>query len=458
MENLVIELSKYIIIILMAIYTLYCYTVFRNNNKKRQEKIFKKQRILILAIHTICHLILLLDTKNIKIIGMYALEILFFFLVVFIYQFVYKNLSKLVLNNMLFCLMFSFTVLTRLIYGEAIRQFVIAAAALLVCLIVPFVIERFTMLEKLGWLYGIFGIFLLGSVFLIGIKKHGAVNWIELFGVHIQPSEFVKISFVFFLAALLAQKKDIITVLKVSILSGIHVLILVIEKDLGGALIYFITYVILVYVATAKPVYFFGGLAGGSFAACIAYQLFSHVKVRVIAWKDPFSHYEKEGYQVAQSLFAIGTGGWFGMGFCKGLPSSIPIKSSDFIFSAISEEFGGIFSLCLILIYISCFIMFVNIAMKMKTEFYKLAALGLATIYIFQVFLNIGGVIKFIPSTGVTLPLISYGGSSLISTIMVFSIIQGLYVLNQDRNHPDTKKEKGNGKYEKRKIRTNMAR
>ena len=120
------------------------------------------------------------------------------------------------------------------------------------------------------------------------------------------------------------------------------------------------------------------------------------------------------------------------MGLTQGLPTSIPVVSSDFIFSAISEEMGGIVAICLILICISCFIMFVNISMKMKTEFYKLIALGLSVMYIFQVFLTIGGVTKFIPSTGVTLPLVSSGGSSILSTLIMFSIIQGLYVLNQD--------------------------
>ena len=120
------------------------------------------------------------------------------------------------------------------------------------------------------------------------------------------------------------------------------------------------------------------------------------------------------------------------MGLTQGSPKDIPVVTSDFVFSAIAEEMGGIVALCIIFICISCFIMFVNIAMKMRTEFYKLIALGLSVIYIFQVFLTIGGVTKFIPSTGVTLPLVSSGGSSILSTLILFSIIQGLYVLNQD--------------------------
>mgnify|MGYP005773478867 FL=1 len=147
-------------------------------------------------------------------------------------------------------------------------------------------------------------------------------------------------------------------------------------------------------------------------------------------------------YQVAQSLFAIGTGGWFGMGLFQGEPDTIPVASEDFIFSAIAEEMGIIFALCLILVCVSVYIMFLNIAMQLRSMFYKLVALGLGTCYIFQVFLTIGGVTKFIPSTGVTLPLVSYGGSSLVSTLIMFAIIQGLYILREDEEETIERKKK----------------
>ena len=158
----------------------------------------------------------------------------------------------------------------------------------------------------------------------------------------------------------------------------------------------------------------------------------------------------KQGYQICQSLFAIGTGGWFGMGLYQGMPDKIPVVEQDFVFAAISEELGGVFALCLLLVCVSCYLMFLNIAMQIKDQFYKLIALGLGTVYGFQVFLTIGGVTKFIPSTGVTLPLVSYGGSSLLSTTIIFAIIQGLYILRQDeegmKQHEGKKKKKVNVK------------
>ncbi len=134
------------------------------------------------------------------------------------------------------------------------------------------------------------------------------------------------------------------------------------------------------------------------------------------------------------------------MGLGKGLPSSVPVVESDFVFSAISEELGGVFAICLILVYLSSYIMFVNIAMKMKKQFYKLTAFGLSVVFIFQVFLCVGGVTKFIPSTGVTLPLISYGGSSIMTTIIIFSIIQGMYVLNGREEESLEEERKSEGK------------
>ena len=144
--------------------------------------------------------------------------------------------------------------------------------------------------------------------------------------------------------------------------------------------------------------------------------------------------YQNEGYQIVQSLFAIGTGGWFGMGLCQGSPEKIPVVKNDFIFSAICEELGCIFAICLILVCMNFFLMIVNIALKIKKPFYKLIALGLGTEYAFQVFLTIGGATKFIPMTGVTLPLVSYGGSSVASTVLMLAIIQGLYILREDED------------------------
>lgn len=148
---------------------------------------------------------------------------------------------------------------------------------------------------------------------------------------------------------------------------------------------------------------------------------------------------------MCQSLFAIGTGGLFGFGLGQGLPNKIPIVSKDFIIAAISEEMGGIFAVCLIMVCVSCFLMIFNLSMQMKDAFYKYVALGLGSVYALQVLLTVGGSTKFIPMTGVTLPLVSYGGSSLLSTMIIFGMIQGMYIMQaspEKRRKIDDKRRK----------------
>lgn len=323
-----------------------------------------------------------------------------------------------------------FIMLCRLSLPSATKQLLIVAAGSAVSLVIPVMIRKMKFLKDLTWAYAGIGIVLLAAVLVLASTSYGAK--LSLMGI--QPSEVIKITFVFFMASLLCTKVDFRKVVLATIVAVIHVGILVLSRDLGSAVIFFVTYLVLIYVATRNPSYLFLGLGGGCVGSVIAYHLFGHVRQRVSAWKDPMAVYQNEGYQIVQSLFAIGTGGWFGMGLCQGSPEKIPVVKNDFIFSAICEELGGIFAICLILVCTSFFLMIITIALKIRNPFYKLIALGLGTEYAFQVFLTIGGATKFIPMTGVTLPLVSYGGSSVMCTILMLAIIQGLYILREDED------------------------
>lgn len=246
-----------------------------------------------------------------------------------------------------------------------------------------------------------------------------------------QPSEFVKIIFVFFLAGALWEKRTFDRVALTAVFAGAHVIVLVLSKDLGSALIFFVGYVFVVFTATGNILYLLLGAAGGSGAAYAAYKIFSHVQTRVLAWRDPWSHLTDESWSITQSLFAMGSGSWFGMGLLKGNPKSIPYVDQDFIFSSICEELGVIFGVCLILITLSCFINICKIAVEVKDRFYQLIVYGIGIMYIFQIFLTVGGGMNLIPLTGVTLPFISYGGSSCMTTMMMFFIVQGIYIRMQ---------------------------
>lgn len=444
MELFIVEMARYVIILLFALYTFYSFRAFAGHNKQRQNRVFAAQRTLTLLLHTVMSAILIMENKDIMYVGLWAAEFAFYLIFIKVYQACYKGLSKLVLNNMMMCMMVGFVILGRLASDYAVHQIILATAAMVLCIFVPLIIEKFRILEKMGWYFAVIGIVFLMLVFVIGVEKYGSRNWISVGGIAIQPSEFVKILYVFFMASLLSQTTKFKHIVIISAVAAVHVVILVAEKDLGAALIYFVTYIFVLYVATTKVQYLGAGLAGGTLASIVAYHLFSHVRTRVQAWRDPWAEIRSGGYQVAQSLFAIGTGGFIGMGLGKGLPGSVPVVESDFVFSAISEELGGVFAICLIMVYLSSYIMFVNIAMKMKKQFYKLTAFGLSVVFIFQVFLCVGGVTKFIPSTGVTLPLISYGGSSIVTTIIIFSVIQGMYVLNgkeEESLEEETEKE-----------------
>lgn len=435
MLNIIVELSKYLLLILVALYTLESFTVFRYEDDYDKRYILRKQLLLILFLNFTAFVVIFLNTEEVKIIYMFGALIIYIIAAQVLYRLFYKQASILLLNHMCMLLSIGFIMMARLDVDSAFRQLVIVAAASVLAIIIPVMIRKMHFLKKWTWFYAGAGFLMLAAVLVLGANVNGAKINIQIGGFAFQPSEFVKIIFVFFAASRLYKKsatfKDHVITTAVA---AAYVLILVLSRDLGSAAVFFVTYVVMLYVATKKPVYLLAGFGSGAGAAVVAYFLFSHVKQRVVAWKDPFSVYQTSGYQIVQGLFAIGTGGWFGMGLCQGSPEMIPFVKQDYMFAAICEELGGLFAICMVLICMSMFLLVVNISLRIKKRFYKLIALGLGTEYAFQVFLTIGGVTKFIPMTGITLPLVSYGGSSALGTIMMLAIIQGLYILREDED------------------------
>ncbi len=432
MELYITEISKYVIALLMALYAYESFAVFRFQDEERRSGIYTRQNLLMLMVHFSCFMAICFETGDITYLFFYIFQQIVLFATVILFHMIYPGANRLAVNNMCMLLGIGFVILTRLSYEKAVKQFVIAVCSIVLTMIIPFFIRKLKFLKKLTWVYALAGIAALAVVLLLGAYTNGSKISYSVGGVTFQPSEFVKIIFVFFVASALHESASFFEVFTTAVVAGIHVVILVISKDLGSALIFFVVYVLMVFVATRNPLYLLAGTAGGSAAAVIAYQAFSHVQVRVQAWRDPWSEIDSAGYQITQSLFAIGSGGWFGMGLFQGTPNSIPFVEADFIFSAIAEELGIIFAMCVILVSLSSFIMFMDISMKLKDNFYRLIAFGLGVTYIFQVFLTIGGGSKFIPLTGVTLPLVSYGGSSVLTTLIMFAIIEGLCMVKGD--------------------------
>ena len=436
MNHIIVTVAKYLNLLFVILYTLKCFSYFTAKNKKKRNSNLNKQIFYIFAMHFLCHVCLYINTEKAYIIYYYLIEISIAIFYIVLFHFAYKHASRLITNNIVFLMLVGYTMLTRLNTQRAIKQFILATAALFICSFIPFIMGKLKDMHKWNMRYAALGLILLISVFVpgLGYEAWGSRNWIHIGSLTLQPMEFVKILFILFVASALVKAE---TMKDIVINSGFAVLfmgVLAIEKDFGAIAIFFVTYVLMVYLATGRMIFMLGGFSLAIIAVIIGYllfkdSLFSHIMVRVEAWKDPFRYYETYGYQVSQSLFAIGTGSFVGSGLGNGMSYIIPAVENDFIFSAICEELGLVFGLALILIYVSQFIAIVNIAMKCKKPFYKYVTFGIAITYIVQTFLNIGGVIKFIPSTGVTLPLISYGVSSVFSTLILMNMVQYTYIL-----------------------------
>lgn len=453
MELYITELSKYLITLFIALYTLECFLVFRYKEEEGRGGIYIRQNLLMFLVHFSCFLVICFETGKLEYLLFYVLQQILLFATVVLFRMIYPRGNRLVINNMCMLLSVGFVILSRLSYEKAIKQFFIVTVSIIIGMLIPYFIHKLKFLKSLTWVYAAVGIVALGIVLILGSTTYGSKISYSVAGVTFQPSEFVKIIFVFFLASALYESHDFLHVMITAVVAGIHVLVLVASRDLGSALIFFIVYVMMVFIATGNWLYLFLGSGGGCGAAVLAYQFFTHVQVRVQAWRDPFSCIDDAGYQITQSLFAISSGGWFGMGLFRGTPGSIPFVEADFVFSAVAEELGIAFSMCVILICVSCFIMFMDISIRLQDRFYRLIAFGLGVVYIFQVFLTVGGGTKFIPMTGVTLPLVSYGGSSVLTTLVMFFIIEGLYIIKQEEGDRRVRKKKRTRRTEQEAIR-----
>ena len=271
---------------------------------------------------------------------------------------------------------------------------------------------------------------------VIGQKKNGASNWIFFFGgkVSVQPSEFVKLSLCLVLAMTLSRRQSgrmaLLSIAFGAALCGV----LLVERDLGALLLYFLTTVIVFFIATSNALLSLAGLGAGAAGAVGAYYALPYVQKRVAIWENPWSDPADSGYQVIQSLIAIGSGGLFGMGIGLGIPRSIPLYHSDFVFAAICEQFGMVFAICLLAVYALIVMRGISIAMNCRESFHALLCFGVVTMLSLQTMLIVGGNIRLIPLTGVTLPFVAYGGSSMLSGMIGIGMLMGVSSLNRERD------------------------
>jgi cell division protein FtsW (lipid II flippase) len=262
----------------------------------------------------------------------------------------------------------------------------------------------------------------------IGTTINGAKSWISIAGQSLQPSELVKLSYLVVLAYYMSRHRMLPWLfLAVGCLG-----LLMLQKDLGTALMYYSSALFLFYASTSNLPLTMLGVAGGAGAAVAGYEMFDHVRRRIAAWRNPWGDYQNTGFQIVQSLIAIASGGFFGVGLGLGSPRDIPEYTSDFIFAVLCEQFGIIFGLCVLLIYVVLILRGVSIALASRESFHALLAMGCVVILGVQTFVIIGGVIKLIPLTGVTMPFVSEGGTSLVSCLCLIGMLQGVASRNED--------------------------
>ena len=280
---------------------------------------------------------------------------------------------------------------------------------------------------------------LLPLVPVIGQRINGAQLWVRLGPVGFQPGEAAKIGLVVFLAGYLERKRALLSIAThrygplmlpeprhlgpVLAAAGIALGIVVFQRDLGSGLLFFGVSVTMLYVATGRLAYPFIGGFVFSIGAVLAWLQFTHVQQRVAIWIDPWSRLNDEGYQIAQATFALGTGGVTGTGLGLGRPDDIPFAATDAIFAVLGEELGLLGATAVLVTYLVIVVRGYRIALTAQDEVGTLLAAGLTTVMALQVFVIIGGITRVVPFTGITLPFISYGGSSLVANYVIIALL-----------------------------------
>jgi cell division protein FtsW (lipid II flippase) len=323
----------------------------------------------------------------------------------------------------------------------ALEQLIWIVVASVCFLLVVLFLRNYEVLAQYKYTLGIAALVLLASTMFLGKEVNGARLWLQIGPLHFQPSELAKILLVVFLAAFFAEKHELLSIsthrvlgvpvpelkyfIPLLIMWGISVLMMIFQKDLGSSLLFFGILICMLYAATGRKSYVFVGFALFLLGAYLCYLQFGHVQVRVMTWLHPFNPatIEKESYQISQSLFALSSGGVSGTGLGLGHPNFIPSVSTDFIFSAVGEELGLIGAASVVLFYVLLVARGIKVALSHRDDFGKLLAVGLVSIIAIQSFLIMGGVTRLIPLTGITLPFMSYGGSSLVANFILLAML-----------------------------------
>jgi cell division protein FtsW (lipid II flippase) len=278
--------------------------------------------------------------------------------------------------------------------------------------------------SKYKYYYAAIAIIFMAMATFLGTEINGSKNWILIHGYSFQPSEFGKLFLVPYLASELEDYKSFKDLIRPAIFAAICIGFMVLQKSLGFALIIFCITITMIYISTSKIRYIIISLVLFVIGSIVSYKLFSHVRVRVLIWENPWPYANNISYQVVQSMISIASGGLTGVGLGLGHPEFVPVNYTDFIFSVICEELGILTGFAIIIINFLLFYRCIRVAVYEENNFLRLLVVGYSSMIAAQVLVIVGGVMNAIPLTGITLPLVSYGGSSVLSIFFSLAVIQ----------------------------------
>lgn len=312
----------------------------------------------------------------------------------------------------------------RLSSTSAIRQIIWFVLGIACFILIVVLLPELKKYAKFKYVFLVGTIIFVSMATFIGTEELGSKNWVKFHGMSFQPSEFGKLFLIAYLASALKDYKNFKQLIEPACVVMVTLGFMVLQKDLGSALIFFAISVTMLYISTSKLKYVIISLVLFAIGAFISYKLFGHVRLRVMIWKNPWPYKANESYQVVQSMYSIAWGGLSGTGLGLGFPKYVPVNIDDFIFSAICEEMGALMGFAIMIFYFLLFYRCMRAALFVEDKFSRLLAVGYSSMIAAQVLVIVGGVTNMIPLTGITLPLVSYGGTSMLITFMGLGILQ----------------------------------
>lgn len=396
----------------------------------------KKETIMLSLIYILCialftNLAIIKDPIDKNSLYFGGILCVVIFIAHFIVRKFYPNGDKFILTFSCLLVVIGIAMLYRINPKVAEKQLMWFLLSIVIYIIILKLFPDFRKFSKYKNVYMIFILIFMPMALIIGTEVFGAKNWVIIGPVSFQPSEFGKIALVLYLSAALKEykagnnsKSNIKHLIQPALIVMFSLGCMVLQRDLGSALIFFGISITMLYIATGNKLYIITCLILSAIGSFVSYNIFGHVRQRVEIWRNPWAYAQDQGYQIVQGLYSISSGGMFGSGLGQGYPGFVPVNTTDYIFAIICEEFGMVFGIGIMIVYFLLFYRCIRTAFVTDDEFLQLNAVGFSAMIACQILVIIGGIFAIIPLTGIALPLLSYGGSSMLTMFFALGILQ----------------------------------